>query len=146
MIEQRLDEVIRKFLAKESIFLVDIEIHKQKITVYLDGDNGITIAECTKVSKFLRASFEDEGILDDYEVEVTSSGLGRPLRLNRQYVKNVGKKVEVVLQDGTITKGKLEKVDVEKILIDEEDSQGKSVELKEYLFENIKQTKLEISF
>ncbi|MBL4654947.1 MAG: hypothetical protein JKY33_03885 [Bacteroidia bacterium] len=146
MIEQKVEQVVKEFLADESTFLVDVEVHKQKITVYLDGDKGITIAECTKVCKFLRVNFEEEGTLDDYEVEVTSTGIDRPLRLNRQYVKNVGKKVEVTLQDGTITKGKLEKVDVDKILINEEERNGQSAELKEYLFDNIKQTKLEISF
>jgi ribosome maturation factor RimP len=73
--------------------------------VLLDGDNGITIDRCVKVSRAIEQSFDREE--EDFELEVASAGLSESLKLPRQYKKNVGRSLEVVKADGQKIKGLL---------------------------------------
>ncbi|MBC5838590.1 ribosome assembly cofactor RimP [Flavobacterium muglaense] len=75
---------------KPSIFLIDLVVTDAfKVIVGLDGDNGVALQDCIDVSRFIDANLDREE--QDYALEVASVGVGSPLKLIRQYKKNVGR-------------------------------------------------------
>ncbi|MDX9771156.1 MAG: ribosome assembly cofactor RimP [Tenuifilaceae bacterium] len=107
MIDKKLvEEIVNEQLNPDEEFVVDISVSaSNKIIVLLDGDNGITIDRCVRVSRAVEQSFDREE--QDFELEVASAGLSESLRLPRQYKKNVGRSLEVVKSDGQKLKGLL---------------------------------------
>lgn len=93
------------------IFIVDISLVKAKVTVLsilLDTDEGITIDECARISRALNHYLEEEDPFNfHFRLEVSSPGVGRPLKVRRQYHKNVGRKLKVTTLEGELLKGKL---------------------------------------
>lgn len=109
----------------ESFFLVEAAVNQApkgaKVTVYLDGDQGISIDTCAEVSRALSARLEEEeedAMNGKYVLEVSSPGLDQPLKLRRQYVKNVGRNIKVLLQDNQTTKGTLREVSEDAIALE----------------------------
>lgn len=134
-----------------SHFLVEIRIKPtNNVKVFLDGDNGITIEKCIAINRALYKQLEGSGIFpnDDFSLEVSSPGLDEPLKSDRQYRKNVGRKVEVLLKDGVKLEGKLLEVREGSILVEEIKGKNKKQEIinHEILMDNIKSTKIQIVF
>lgn len=134
-----------------SHFLVEIRIKPtNNVKVFIDGDNGITIEKCIAINRALYKQLEGSGIFpnDDFSLEVSSPGLDEPLKSDRQYRKNVGRKVEVLLKDGVKLEGKLLEVREGSILVEEIKGKNKKQEIiqHEILMENIKSTKIQIVF
>jgi ribosome maturation factor RimP len=92
--------------------------------------------------------------VEDFELHVSSAGLDRPLRVHAQYVKNIGREVKVVAQDGTKTEGKLVEVNENQIVLENSRMERPEAKKKKELiveqhvfpFEQIKETKIIISF
>lgn len=81
---------------KSDVFLVDLNISASKrILVTLDGDNGVTLQDCIDISRAVEHNLDRDEI--DFELEVASSGVGSPLKLVRQYKKNIGRQLQVKL-------------------------------------------------
>jgi ribosome maturation factor RimP len=86
---------------KPSLFLVDLEISNSfKITIGLDGDNGVNLQDCIDISRAVENNLDREE--QDFSLEVASVGVGTPLKLTRQYKKNVGRTLIVKLATETI--------------------------------------------
>lgn len=147
------DFVSRYISQWPEIFLVDISIgtNSNKVSVFLDGDNGITIDRCAEVNRALYKFVENEEIFsgDNFSLEVSSPGIERPLKLQRQYLKNIGRTVEVIRTDMTRETGKLVMADEEKLLIEKEVKPGKKQSEKiemDIPFGDIKQVKVLVKF
>ena len=130
-------------------FLVDIKIKPtNNIKVFLDGDTGITIDAVSKVNRALYTQLEESGLFPegDFSLEVSSPGVDEPLKFFRQYRKNIGRKVEVTLNDDQVHTGVLKAAEEEEITLEE--LSGKKKEKKEIVipFNNIKKTVVQISF
>jgi ribosome maturation factor RimP len=77
-------------LEKSTIFLIDLIITDAfKIIVTLDGDNGVVLQDCIDVSRAIENNLDREE--QDFSLEVASVGVGSPLKMIRQYKKNVGR-------------------------------------------------------
>ena len=75
---------------KPSVFLIDLTITDAcKIIVTLDGDNGVTLQDCIDISRAIEHNLDREE--QDFSLEVASGGLSSPLKLVRQYKKNIGR-------------------------------------------------------
>ena len=75
---------------KPSIFLIDLAITDSfKIIIGIDGDNGVVLQDCIDVSRAVENNLDREE--QDYSLEVASVGVGSPLKLVRQYKKNIGR-------------------------------------------------------
>ena len=88
-------------LTDSSQFLVDVIVkgHKgpQKVLVVIDSDKGVTIDECGDLSRELSKAFDETQLFThSYMLEVSTPGLDQPLRLKRQYRKNIGRGIRVV--------------------------------------------------
>lgn len=88
-------------LEKPSIFLIDLTITDSfKIIIGIDGDNGVVLQDCIDVSRAVEANLDREE--QDFSLEVASVGVGSPLKLVRQYKKNVGRTLIVKTNDENI--------------------------------------------
>ena len=77
-------------LEKPSIFLIDLTITDSfKIIIGIDGDNGVVLQDCIDVSRAVEGNLDREE--QDFSLEVASVGVGSPLKLVRQYKKNIGR-------------------------------------------------------
>ena len=86
---------------KPSVFLIDLQITEgYKIIVTLDGDNGVTLQDCIDISRAIEHNLDREE--HDFSLEVASGGVSTPLKLVRQYKKNVGRTLKVKTATGVI--------------------------------------------
>jgi len=132
-------------------FLVEVRIKPtNNIKVYVDGDQGITIEKCIAINRALYKKIEEIGWFPggDFSLEVSSPGLDEPLKLYRQYVKNVGRPVEVLLQTGVKVEGVLAEAHPDAIIVEETKGKNKKKEVlrHSFPFDNIKTTKLQVVF
>ena len=147
-LEQKIEALIRE---KPGFFLVDIKIGpSNNVRVFLDADQGINIDELVQINRGLYKQIVEGGIFpgNDFSLEVSSPGLDEPFKMLRQYFKNIGKDVEVLMKDGIKIEGKLTAVTEGSVLIEEEKGKNKKKEYVEHAvpFENIKSTKIQIKF
>lgn len=156
-VEEKLHELLSTKFAEEGFqdcFLVDFHLSAaNKLEVFVDADSGLTLEKCQKISRYLEHHFDEAGWLgESYVLEVSSPGLGRPLKLQRQYVKNIGRKVEVTMQDGSVKTGPLVAASETTFTITEtvtvlEGKKKKKTEVQtEIPFDAIKKTMIVISF
>lgn len=107
-----LEQVINEALEGSKLYLVTLKVSKDNIIdVALDSDEDITIDDCVAVNDAVHAAFDRDE--EDYELTVGSYGITSPLLLPRQYQKNVGYEVEVLIADGRKLKGVLADADEE---------------------------------
>ena len=93
--------VVEALLEKPAIFLIDLTITDSfKIIVNLDGDNGVALQDCIDISRAIENNLDREE--QDFSLEVASVGVGSPLKMVRQYKKNVGRTLIVKLATETI--------------------------------------------
>ena len=132
-------------------YLVQVKVSPaNNIKVFLDGDDGITIEKCIKINRALYRHLEEQQTFpaDDFSLEVSSSGVGEPLLLHRQYVKNIGRFVEVKTNDDQELEGELKAVSETEMVLQTTTGKGKKLEIKEHniAFSNIKSTTVQIKF
>jgi ribosome maturation factor RimP len=142
---------ILESLLEGDIFLVDLKVKPiNNIKIYLDADGGLGIEKCIKINRALYRQMEEMGFYPDgdFSLEVSSAGIDEPLKLHRQYLKNIGRNVEVTFLDATKQEGKMTSITEEAITIEFTEGKGKkAIEHKlEVHFSKIKQTKVLVKF
>lgn len=102
--KEKVKDLLGKALEENTeLFLIDLSFSEtNKISVVLDGDSGVNLQDCINVNRFLDNGLEGEEV--EFSIEVASAGLSTPLKLVRQYKKNIGRKLKVK----TISQGDLE--------------------------------------
>lgn len=149
---EKIEEFINDFIRKwPEIFLAEVKIAPgNKVTVLMDSDKGLTIENCTVINKALYHYIEESSLFgtNNFSLEVSSFGVGTPLKLLRQYQKNIGRTVEVILKDGNRLEGTLMAADEENITIEEKTGKGNKMTKKitTILFNQIKHTTVLITF
>lgn len=124
-IEKRIRELAEEKIAeiqRPDIFVVDVQFNPigNKAIILLDGDKGAGINECAQVSRYIGFKLEEENVIEEaYNLEVSSPGVDTPLALARQYVKNIGRRVNLKLTGGIKKEGKLLAVNTADIIIAE---------------------------
>lgn len=147
-------ETIQKLLEPllaDDIFLVEIRIKPvNNIKIYLDADSGLAIEKCTKINRALYKLLEEGGYYPDgnYSLEVSSPGIDEPLKLHRQYVKNTGRELSVMLLDDIQKAGKLINVSENEITLEVKEGKNKKAVIKEEVipFSTIKKAVVLIKF
>ncbi len=147
-------EQVEKLLAPlltDDIFLIEIKVKPtNNFKIFLDADSGLGIEKCIRINRALYKQMEEMGLYPDgdFSLEVSSPGIGEPLKKFRQYVKNIGRDVEVVSTEDVKTTGKLLSATEEAISIELTEGKGKKAVVKtiEIPFSEINQTKVLIKF
>jgi ribosome maturation factor RimP len=133
IIYSKLEELLAE---QPHLFIVNVKIDiKNNIKVFLEGDTGISIGECTATNRQLYKFIEEETLFadNDFSLEVSSPGVDEPLLLERQYIKNVGRSVEVLLKDGSKIEGKLLEAKEASILLEVTTGKGKKAVIENKL-------------
>jgi ribosome maturation factor RimP len=138
-------------LLEEDVFLVDMKVKPtNNFKIYLDADSGLAIEKCIKINRALYKKMEEEGLYPDgdFSLEVSSPGIDEPLKLRRQYNKNIGRNIEVKLKDGSVKEGTLTNVSEEDITLEFTEGKGKKAVQQQLQlpFSEIQQTKVLIKF
>ena len=131
-------------------FVVEVQVSgsavQKKIKVVLDGDHGITIEDCARVSRELAPRLDTLEMIENYTLEVSTPGLDQPLKLKRQYKKNIGRLLKIVRKDKTIIKGTLNAVAEDALDLIEERSGNKELKITVIPFDHIDKALVQISF
>jgi ribosome maturation factor RimP len=143
-------EMLDSLLAdKPEYFVVDIKIKPtNNIKVFVDADNGASIDKLVSLNRQLYPLLEAAGLFpaDDFSLEVSSPGLDEPLKSPRQFQKNIGRKVEVMLLDGTVLEGKLLSFSDTELVLEETVGKKKEIKQTNINLSEIKHTKVCIVF
>ena len=133
-LENKLEELVLRHLPGDQYFITEIVAKpagaKTKISIFLDGDQGIDIDTCALVSRKVGNEIEElELMKHPYTLMISSPGLDRPLKLTRQYHRNLGKALKIRLEDQKSIEGLLSEVTDQFIVIEKQpDREGKSKE------------------
>jgi ribosome maturation factor RimP len=151
-LQERLENMVTTMLeGNGDYFLVDLRIRPgNNIKVILDADSGVTIDKCVDYNRKLYKQIEASGLFPDgdFALEVSSAGIDEPLKLDRQYKKNIGRHVEIILKDGTRKEGKLTEANEAGLVIEETRGKNKKKEVIVHSipFSDIKTTKVQVVF
>ena len=134
-----------------SHFLVEVRIKPtNNVKVFIDADEGVILSDLIDYNRKLYKQLEESSLFanGDFSLEVSSPGLDEPLKLFRQYKKNVGRFVDITLNDGSKKEGKLIEAAEDGVIIETETGKGKKKVTKQesVLFDQIKNTKIQVKF
>ena len=99
-LRRKIEELSGPILEAREAFVVDVQVRNERggrlVQLFVDTDRGITIELCAEISRDLIREFDERRFLDgNYRLEVSSPGIDRPLKLLRQYNKNIGRRFKV---------------------------------------------------
>ena len=155
---QALEQKVMTLIEPEpEIFLVEIRIKPtNNVKVFLDSDKGMSLDRLIQYNRKLYRQLEETNFFpgNDFSLEVSSPGLDEPLKQHRQYLKNIGRFVEVLTTDGSKLEGKLLEANETGVIVEEEKivpnekGKGKKKELVQQSipFSEIKATRIQIKF
>ena len=144
--ESYIRQLVEEKLEGTDMFIVELTLSSNnRIVVEVDGMSGVTIDDCVAVSRQIESNLDREQ--EDFELQVSSAGIDKPLRARRQFEKNIGREVKIVLQDSAELKGELLEVG-ESLKVKLPASKKKKLPEREetIAWENIRETKILISF
>ena len=124
MLQQSIIDQIERYIVEEypEVFIVDISYKRGKmglLSIKVDTDEGISLATCTQVSRSVSRWLDEQELDDDtFRLEVSSPGVGFPLKLKRQYPQNIGRKLRVTLTSGIQEEGTLLKLEEETLYLE----------------------------
>ncbi len=103
------------------IFLVEVRkgAKDDRIAIFIDADNGVTIDKCTLVNRYLNEKLEEMDPEHTYTTEVSSPGVDKSLKMLRQYIQHQGRILEVKCKDGQLLKGWLKEVGKNHIILED---------------------------
>ena len=152
-LKNRLAELANKSLPSDDHFLVDIVLkgtdQNRKVIVLLDGDKGINIDDCAKVSRGMAAELElNDPFSGKYTLEVSSAGIDHPLTLKRQYAARIGKELKIRLVNGDELAGELVEVHENDVVINKKIKVNKkqTTEAATVSFDAIDRSMVQVSF
>ena len=98
--EQKTEEILNPIVEKHGFDLWDVEYVKEGgnwyLRAYIDKEGGITVNDCEAVARRMNDLLDEKDfIADSYVFEVSSPGLGRPLKKEKDYVRSMGKEIEI---------------------------------------------------
>lgn len=105
---EKLTELAVPIVERNNAFIVDLLIRGERsskvVELYVDADNGISLDRCALISREFSMVLDEADVIHGrYRLDVSSPGLHRPLKLRRQYVKNIGRMCKVIHKQNDIT-------------------------------------------
>ena len=146
MIEKiKILELVQGALEGTDKYLVNLKVTPDnRIYVDIDGDNGVNIDDCIELSRAVESQLDRDE--EDFELNVSSAGADSPLKLTRQYVKNVGRDLEVVMFDGKDAEGTLENADDNGIVLRTKGTKKQAPETLHLAYSDIKTARVVLKF
>lgn len=153
-LRKAIGQLVEKHLPDEAHFIVEVKLEENagitKVSIIIDGDQGVTIQACAKISRAVSGEMEENEMIGEaYVIEVSSPGLDFPLCSARQYQKNKGRELKLTLNSGIDVCGKLLEIDETgvKLLVRKKEKGKKATEEELYFpFAEIKKSIVQVSF
>jgi ribosome maturation factor RimP len=157
-VEERIEQLLlEKFqdVGFQDLFIVEIKFNpaNKKLEIFLDSDSNLTVGQTARINRYLQNHIDENNWLGEkYILDVSSPGVGKPLLLKRQYVKNIGRNIKVSFVEQGSDEGILKSVDDNGIVIEKEvivkEKKKKRKEMAEVpiAWESIAKTKVKIKF
>ncbi len=152
--KNKVQELIDAALVERpELFLVDLSINEaNKISINLDGDQGVNLQDCIDISRSIENNLDREE--QDFSLEVASAGVSSPLKFVRQYKKNIGRILKVKTNSSEEIEAKLVAADEDKITLEWQAREPKKIgkgketvqKKAEILYQNIKEAIVIVSF
>lgn len=149
MKEEQITQLLEQYFQEselEDCFITELNVSGNRINVFVDSDSDMGFDKCRKISRYLENHFDEtQAFGEKYTLEVSSPGIGKPLKFRRQWVKNVGRKVEVTLKgEDKNVKGELKAVTEDGVEIEYEtkEKQGKK-NIKKTVLQKIAEDEIE---
>ncbi|SDX78900.1 ribosome maturation factor RimP [Lutibacter oricola] len=154
MDKQQVAKLVEEALEEnKDLFLIELSfLAENKIYIEVDGDKGVPLNECIRISRAVENNLDREE--EDFSLEVASPDVAKPLKVKRQYIKNLGRKLEVKLKDNSAFEADLKNVNETSIELEwkarepKPIGKGKVTVVKNatILFEDILEAKVKIIF
>jgi ribosome maturation factor RimP len=110
---------INDLVVEKQLFIISLDISAtNNIRLVVDSIKGVSIDECVALSRAIENNFDRE--VEDFELEVSSASLSDPFKVQEQYLKNIGREVEILLSNGKMEKGILLSADEKGFSIEQE--------------------------
>lgn len=148
---EQLKVYIEEAIADTNLFIVEIKgITVKRAMILLDGDEGVKIEDCARVSRHINQKMEEDGLSEALiSLEVSSPGVDFPLKFERQYPQHIGRTLAIKLLDGKELEGKLISIDAAVIAVEEKiKEKGKKVSLNNIslALSEIAEAKIKVTF
>lgn len=146
-------DICSRHLQDTKLYVTGIKISSDnKINVFIDGDEGVTIKDCVTLSRAIEGELNRDR--EDFSLDVSSHGAATPLAFPRQYKRHVGRDLEVLKTDNTKLEGKLLQSDEEGIEIEVSSREnktlgkGKTTVVRTYHvpYSEMKETKIKLKY
>jgi ribosome maturation factor RimP len=153
MIDREIVKSLVEEMLDDKMFVVEITVNERNvINVFVDSFEGLTIDQCIAISRHVEHSFDREE--EDFELQVSSPGLTESFKVTQQYIKYIGKPVQVKNLEGEKFEGVILKADSDKIILEtsslekQEGKKKKQLVVQQHLlkYDEIKSAKAVISF
>ena len=150
--KEHIVELSEAFLKDSANYLIDVNVRSgNRISIFIENDEHVSIKDCIALSKHIESQLDREQ--QDFELEVSSPGIDSPFRHERQYLKYVGKEIEILMSNGDKFSGELLGSDSESIqYLPSKKGQRKKIdqstnskEAKTVLISEVKETRLVIT-
>ena len=140
--EQLIKDLTAQHLEGTDRFIVSVAVRPDnRIRIFIDSDTHVLIEHCIELSKFIESHLDRN--VEDFELNVSSSGLDQPYKLSRQYIKNIGREVSVLLKDSNKIEGTLIAADEQTFSVKQTSKVKKVITetTHNFLYSEIKETK-----
>jgi ribosome maturation factor RimP len=108
--KEKVNALIAPLLKEKEMFIVSFDIStSNQIRLTIDSMQGVTINDCVDFSRAIEHNLDRDK--EDFDIEVSSAGLTEPFRIREQYLKNMGKEIEILMKEGTRISGILTSLD-----------------------------------
>jgi len=150
---QQVESLILDKLEADDVFVVNLSISPSNaISVSLDSEKGIPVSYCIDISRLIEHNLDREE--EDFSLEVSTAGLSEPLKLPRQYMKNIGRNIDVITNEDKKLTGKLIEADEtgftieieEKVKLEGKKKKELRITPHMFKFEDVKSVKIVVSF
>jgi ribosome maturation factor RimP len=145
--EQLIHDLATSFLEGTDRFIIAVNVKPDnRIRVFIDSDTRVLIEHCIELSKYIESNLNRE--VEDFELNVSSAGLDQPYRIVRQYIKNIGRDVNVLKTDNSRLSGTLLSANENGFSIRETKKEKKVITeiIHQLLYSEVKETKEIIKF
>jgi ribosome maturation factor RimP len=121
-IKDKIRELAEQCLPGNEFFIIEVKVtgkaSQQKVVVIADGDKGISIDDCAEISRKLSDLLDTSELIGEaFHLEISSPGADDTIIMPRQYIKNTGRRLEIIDEDDELTIGTLEGVKENSIII-----------------------------
>jgi ribosome maturation factor RimP len=124
--EALISKLIEEKLGDGGLFVTELVVKQgNNIQVFIDSDHGVSVDDCIALSRHIESNLDREK--EDFNLQVSSAGVDQPLKFARQYIKNIGRKLSIELNDGRNLTGALIAAGDEKIKIQTETKKGRKI-------------------